>query len=1167
MNAWTLVLVSFPPICTLQFIHTCYVRVYILREYALRKVRIYVLLTLWRRIMKGNFLFPLTLLLCFLFLEQNTGLFVYALNSDGETLFSLLPHWSSLPSSLTSSWNASDPNPCKWVGVECDSETHNVLTLNLTNLAISGQLPPQIGALHHLNTLDLSNNRFFGPIPSALANCSSLQHLDLSNNELIGPMPNTFNSLQKLNYLNLFSNSLSGEIPETLFHVTGLVSVYLNNNNLSGSIPMNVGNLSELVALDLYDNGLIGTIPESIGNCSKLQELFLDGNYFVGGLPSSVMNLQNLMYLYLSHNSFNGEIPSPTKCKNLSVLDLSFNSFNGGIPPGLANCSTLTELVIVHSNLTGYIPSSLGLLDQLSKLDLSENHLYGEIPFQLGKCKSLKQLLLYDNQLKGEIPNELGMLSELNDLELFMNHLSGEIPISIWRIPSLEYLLVYKNNLTGELPLEITEFKQLKNISLYDNGFFGVIPRNLGINASLQQLDFTNNMFSGTIPPFLCFGKKLRVLNLGQNQLTGSVTDDIGGCKTLWRLILKQNNLNGVLPEFAENKNLVHMDISENDISGPIPSSLGNCRNLTSINLSMNRFTGFIPSELSNLADLQTLNVSHNLLQGSLPSQLSNCSRLVEFDVGFNSLNGLIPNALTSWKQLSTLILSENRFTGGIPSFLLELEMLSDLQLGGNPFGGSIPSSIGAMKNLIYGLNLSSNSLTGEIPSELRNLFKLVRLDLSNNNLTGTLTVLDGMDSLVEVNVSYNHFTGPIPTTMMRFMNLSSSSFLGNPGLCIDCLSSGEETCPTRNYLNPCNEMKNQRGLTKLEVAMIALGSSLLVVALLVVASIFIFCRIKKQEHEVCVEEGASNLLNKVMEATENLNERYIIGRGAHGVVYRASLSPGSDFAVKRINVAKHKGGNQSMVREIETIGKVKHRNLVRLEDFWLRKDYGLLLYRYMQNGSLHDVLHNNNDHTTNEVQILKWSARYRIALGTAHGLEYLHYDCDPGIVHRDIKPENILLDSDMEPHISDFGIAKLLDESVASEPSMVVAGTVGYIAPENAFRTTWSKEADVYSYGVVLLELITGKRALDPSFMGETDIVGWVRSVLSGEIETEIERIVDSRIVDELMEWEVREQVINVVLVALRCTEKEPSRRPAMRDVVRQLLNTKLPRKSKHRS
>ncbi|PPD85210.1 hypothetical protein GOBAR_DD17870 [Gossypium barbadense] len=1002
--------------------------------------------------MKGNSLLPLTLLLCFLFLEQNTGLVVYALNSDGETLLSLLPHWSALPSSLTSSWNASDPNPCKWVGVECDSKTHNVLTLNLTNFAISGQLPPQIGALHHLNTLDLSNNRFFGPIPSALANCSSLQYLDLSNNELIGPIPNTFNSLQKLNYLNLFSNSLSGEIPETLFHVTGLEYVYLNNNNLSGSIPMNVGNLSELVALYLYDNGLIGTIPESIGNCSELQELLLDGNYFVGGLPSSIMNLQNLMSLYLSHNSFNGEIPSPTKCKNLSVLDLSFNSFNGGIPP-------------------------------------------------------------------------------------------------------------------GELPLEITEFKQLKNISLYDNCFFGAIPQNLGINASLQQLDFTNNMFSGTIPPFLCFGKKLRVLNLGQNQLTGSVTDDIGGCKTLWRLILKQNNLNGVLPEFAENTNLVHMDISENNISGPIPSSLGNCRNLTSINLSMNRFTGFIPSELSNLVDLQTLNVSHNLLQGSLPSQLSNCGRLLEFDVGFNSLNGLIPNALTSWKQLSTLILSENRFTGGIPSFLLELEMLSELQLGGNPFGGSIPSSIGAMKNLIYGLNLSSNGLTGEIPSELRNLFKLVRLDLSNNNLTGTLTVLDGMDSLVEVNVSYNHFSGPIPTTMMRFVNLSPSSFLGNPGLCIYCLSSGEETCPTSNYLNPCNEMKNQRGLTKLQVAMIALGSSLLVVALLVVASTFIFCRIKKQEHEICVEEGASTLLNKVMEATENLNERYIIGRGAHGVVYRASLSPGSDFAVKKINVAKHKGGNRSMVREIETIGKVKHRNLVRLEDFWLRKDYGLLLYRYMQNGSLHDVLHNNNDHTTNEAQILKWSARYRIALGTAHGLEYLHYDCDPGIVHRDIKPENILLDSDMEPHISDFGSAKLLDESVASEPSMVVAGTVGYIAPENAFRTTWSKEADVYSYGVVLLELITGKRALDPSFMGETDIVGWVRSILSGEIETEIGRIVDSWIVDELVEWEVREQVIDLVLVALRCTEKEPSRRPAMRDVVRQLLNTKHPRKSKRQS
>ena len=130
------------------------------------------------------------------------------------------------------------------------------------------------------------------------------------------------------------------------------------------------------------------------------------------------------------------------------------------------------------------------------------------------------------------------------------------------------------------------------------------------------------------------------------------------------------------------------------------------------------------------------------------------------------------------------------------------------------------------------------------------------------------------------------------------------------------------------------------------------------------------------------------------------------------------------------------------MVREIETIGSVRHRNLVKLEDFWLRKDYGLILYPYMENGSLHDVLHESHPRLP-----LKWEVRYRIALGAAQGLMYLHFDCDPPIIHRDIKPMNILLDSDMEPHISDFGIAKLLDESVSST-QVGVQGTIGYIAP-----------------------------------------------------------------------------------------------------------------------
>ncbi|RXH90371.1 hypothetical protein DVH24_032728 [Malus domestica] len=1029
---------------------------------------------------------------------------VSSLSSDGVALLSLLKHWTIVPTPISSTWNASDSNPCQWVGIQCD-KSHNVVALNLTGLGISGQLGPEVASFRFLQTLSLGSNNFSGKIPTGLANCTLLEYLDLS------------------------VNGFSGEIPEPLFSISGLVYIYLYENSLNGSIPANVGNLS------------------------KLEELYLGDNQLSGVLPKSLNNLGNLVYLEVSGNHLEGRIDLGSgDCKNLFFLDLSRNQFSGGLPSSLGNCGNLTQFAAVSSNLVGTIPSSFGQLEKLELLYLPENRLSGKIPPELSKCTSLTGLHLYTNQLEGEIPSELGMLTKLQDLELFENRLTGEIPISIWKIQSLQHILLYNNSLTGELPVEMTELKQLQNISLFNNQFSGVIPQGLGINSSLVQLDFLNNNFTGTIPPNLCHGKRLRVLTMASNRLQGSIPSDVGNCSTLWRLKLEQNNLSGALPEFAENPNFDYMDISSNEISGAIPSSLGNCGNLTTINLSANKLTGAIPPELGNLAELRTLVLFQNNLVGSLPPQLSKCTKMDKFDVRSNLLNGSIPSILRSWTGLSTLILSDNSFTGGIPTFLSEFEKLSELQLGGNLFGGVIPPSIGALQSIFYALNLSNNGLTGPLPPELGKLIRLQQLDLSHNNLTGTLKAVDGMSSLTEVNVSDNNFTGPVPETLMKLLNSSPSSFMGNPYICVNYLPSCGETCAGNNSFKPCNSPpSNRKGLSKVQIAFIALGSSIFVVFVLY-GLIYLFLWRKKAKHdlEISAQEGPSALLNKVLEATENLNGHYIIGRGAHGTVYKASLATDKDYAVKKLQFAGHEGTRLSMVREIQTLGSIRHRNLVRLEDFWLRKDHGLILYRYMQNGSLHDVLHEIEPQPT-----LEWSVRYRIALGTAYGLEYLHYDCDPPIVHRDIKPMNILLDSDMEPHIADFGIAKLLDhQSSAPTTSIAVVGTTGYIAPENAFRTAKGVESDVYSYGIVLLELITRKKALDPSFMEQTDIAGWAKSVWSST--EQIDQIVDSSLKEELLDSTTMDQVIEVLMVAFRCTEKDPKRRPTMRAVIKQLLD-----------
>ncbi|KAK3018312.1 hypothetical protein RJ639_002930 [Escallonia herrerae] len=993
------------------------------------------------------------LLLCF----SESIYAVSALSPGGLALMSLLRHWTSVPSSIKLSWNASDSNPCSWVGVQCDYRKLNVVGLNLSSYEISGQLGSEFASLKQLKSVDFSNNNFSNSIPPELGSCGLLEHLDLSLNSLTGELPESFGSLRNLRFINLYSNYLTGAIPETLFSIPQLETIYLNVNKLSGTIPSNVGNMSKVVALWLYGNELSGTIPPSIGNCSKLEELYLTDNRLVGTLPESLNNLENLVYLDVSVNSLEGSIPLGLgSCIRMNTLDLSFNSFSGGIPPGLGNCSSLSQFAAVNCGLTGPIPSSFGQLSKLTALHLSENRLSGKIPPELGKCRSLSDMQLDENKLEGTIPREIGMLSELRNLFLFTNHLTGEIPLNIWKIQSLEILYVYNNNLSGEIPSEITELKHLRNISLYNNQFSGVIPQGFGINSSLIVVDFMNNSFTGRIPPNLCFRKQLQRLILGLNYLEGNIPSDVGSCSTLTRLILKQNNLTGILPKFVKNPNFSFMDLSENRISGEFPFSFQNLTNITSINLSANKLSGLIPTELGDLVDLQGLNLSHNDLEGPLPSQLSNCIGLLELDVSYNFLNGSIPSSLRSMSGLATLSLGENHFTGGIPPFLFQFKSLLDIQLSGNLLGGDIPSlsgSDGAVENLKT-LNLSRNGLTGQLPAQLGKLVMLEQLDLSHNNLTGTLSALADIRSLVNLDVAYNFFSGPIPEALMNLLNSFPSSFLGNSGLCLSCLPTGGLNCTQNGNLRPCDlPPHNQRGLSKVEISLVALGSSIfLVLVLLGMGYMFLWYRRPEKEVEISAEEGASSLLNKIMEATENLNNKYIIGRGSHGTVYKASLGPDKVFAVKKLLFTGLRGGGTSMVREIETVGKVKHRNLCKLQEFWLRKDYVTFLWPLT----------------------------------------------------------------------------------------------------ENAFTTTPSKESDVYSYGVVLLELITRKTALDPSFSEEADIVGWAWSLWSKS--EEIEMIVDPNLLDEFIDSSIMEQVTDVLLVALRCTEKEASRRPSMREVIRRL-------------
>ncbi|XP_010242315.1 PREDICTED: receptor-like protein kinase [Nelumbo nucifera] len=297
-----------------------------------------------------------------------------------------------------------------------------------------------------------------------------------------------------------------------------------------------------------------------------------------------------------------------------------------------------------------------------------------------------------------------------------------------------------------------------------------------------------------------------------------------------------------------------------------------------------------------------TPNLSGMGISGSLRPEIGHLRSLKTIDLGMNNLSGLIPVELSNCTLLEYLDLS----------------------------------------NLVISLNLSDHGLTGEIPSEIGKLNKIVSLDISHNNLSGSLEVLDALRSLMDVNVSYNLFTGPVPNTLIKLLKYSPSSFLGNPGICVPCLLGDGSNCTMNSNLYSLRS---------------------------------------KPEVESSVGEGSTLSLNAVIEATDNLNDRFIIGRGAHRTVYKVILGPEKLYAVKKLAFSHHKGASESMIREIQTSGEIRHRNLVRLEDFWLRKDYGLILHKYMENGSLHDVLH-----VIIPPPVLKWEVRYRMALGISQG-------------------------------------------------------------------------------------------------------------------------------------------------------------------------------------
>ncbi|CAL9240803.1 unnamed protein product [Arabidopsis halleri] len=895
--------------------------------------------------------------------------------------------------------------------------------------------------------------------------------------------------------LNVSFTPLFGTISPEIGMLNRLVNLTLAANNFSGALPLEMKSLTSLKVLNISNNGnLNGSFPgEIVKAMVDLEVLDAYNNGFTGTLPPEIPELKKLKHLSLGGNFFNGEIPeSYGDIQSLEYLGLNGAGISGKSPAFLSRLKNLKEMYIGYYNsYTGGVPPEFGGLTKLEILDMASCTLTGEIPTSLSNLKHLHTLFLHINNLTGHIPPELSGLVSLKSLDLSINQLTGEIPQSFIDLGNITLINLFRNNLYGQIPDFVGELPKLQVFEVWENNFTLQLPANLGRNGNLMKLDVSYNHLTGLIPMDLCRGEKLEMLIL-----------------------------------------------SNNFFFGPIPEELGKCKSLNKIRIVKNLLNGTIPAGLFNLPLVTIIELTDNFFSGELPATMSG-DVLDQIYLSNNWFSGEIPPAIGNFPNLQTLFLDRNRFRGNIPREIFELKHLSKINTSANNITGVIPDSISRCTTLIS-VDLSRNRITGEIPKDINNVINLGTLNLSGNQLTGSIpTRIGNMTSLTTLDLSFNDLSGRVPLGG-QFMVFNETSFAGNTYLCLPHRVS----CPTRP-----GQTSDHNHTALFSPARIVITVIAAITALILISVAIRQMNKKKNQKSLAWKLTAFQKLDfKSEDVLECLKEENIIGKGGAGIVYRGSMPNNVDVAIKRL-VGRGTGrSDHGFTAEIQTLGRIRHRHIVRLLGYVANKDTNLLLYEYMPNGSLGELLHGSKGGH------LQWETRHRVAVEAAKGLCYLHHDCSPLILHRDVKSNNILLDSDFEAHVADFGLAKFLVDGAASECMSSIAGSYGYIAPEYAYTLKVDEKSDVYSFGVVLLELIAGKKPVG-EFGEGVDIVRWVRNT-EEEITQPSDAAIVVAIVDPRLTGYPLTSVIHVFKIAMMCVEDEAAARPTMREVVHMLTN-----------
>ncbi|KAF8029007.1 hypothetical protein BT93_E1629 [Corymbia citriodora subsp. variegata] len=871
----------------------------------------------------------------------------------------------------------------------------------------------------------------------------------------------------------------------------------------------------------------------------RVTRLDLQALKLSGSISSHIGNLSFLRVLMLTNNSFHHEIPQEVShLHRLRVLRLSFNTLEGEIPRNLSGCTHLQWLRLGVNQLVGEIPVELGSLPELRYLALTKNYLTGTIPSSIGNLSSLEVLSLSLNELGGKIPQALGKLTKLKALSLMGNRLSGTIPPSVFNLSSIKVFEIGENQIGGTLPANIGfVLPNIESFTIYNNQFTGVIPLSMSNATTLSWLEVGENKLSGNMPP-LDRLNMLELLEINSNYLgSGGYSDSTFFCSltnttTLRRLTIQNNSFGGTLPkcignfsvtlsdlQLGENLlfgtiprivgNLINLErlfLDRNRFSGTLPSVLGNLHNLVEMKLSYNKLSGAIPSSLGNLVSLTRLYLDHNNFHGYIPSRLSECRSLVELDLSSNNLNGTIPPKFIGLSSLSILLnLSQNHLTGVLPQEIGKLNLLAQLDISRNMLHGDIPASLGSYVGLEV-LKMQENSFRGSIPSSLSMLRNVKELDLSHNNLSGVIPeFFEALHFLEILNLSYNSFEGTLPTKGI-FNNVSATFVFGNDKLC---------TCMPEFHLPKCSSRNLGRKLILKWKLAVSIFFGVLGIALVLVLMYFGWLK-KKKRTELSSSSKDDSSLNLsygiLLKATNGFSSRNLIGVGSFGSVYKGVLDENETIiAVKVLHLTLH-GAEKSFITECKALRNIRHRNLLKVITVCSGTDYRgsefkALVYEFMVNGSQEDRLHPSpsSANVDGNAQKLSLVQRINISIDVASALDYLHNHLQSPILHCDLKPSNILLDAEMVGHVGDFGLAKVLiksaDDTKAKMSSAGVRGTVGYAAPEYGMGSVVSTEGDIYSYGILLLEMFTGMSPTNEMFRENFNLHKFVKGALPEQL------------------------------------------------------------------